>query len=147
MGCRYLRSLHPLETRIAIVCNNFSPHLTTKSCQRVGTWAAANSVEIAYTPTNSSWLHRIEAQFTTLRYFTLDGTDHATHKEQGSMISRYIIWRNRHGDDQRLRAVVERGLSDVRIWLVVGGDAGVSVRAGACGGGGGRIGRVRASVA
>ena len=41
---------------------------------RVGTWAAANNAEIAYTPTNSSWLNRIEAQFTALRYFTLDGS-------------------------------------------------------------------------
>jgi hypothetical protein len=94
--------------RIAIICDNFSPHLTTKKCQRVGTWAAANNVEIAYTPTNSSWLNRIEAQFTALRYFTLDGTDHADHKEQGSMIRRYIIWRNRHADDRRLRTVVDR---------------------------------------
>nr|WP_231976271.1 transposase [Streptomyces sp. 3214.6] len=106
--CRYLRTLYPPTVRIAIVCDNFFPHLTTKRCQRVGTWAAANNVEIAYTPTNSSWLNRIEAQFTALRYFTLDGTDHASHKEQGSMIRRYIIWRNRHADDQRLRAVVDR---------------------------------------
>ncbi|KJY42738.1 transposase [Streptomyces sp. NRRL B-1568] len=104
---RYLRTLYPREVRIAIVCDNFSPHLTTKRCQRVGTWAAANNVEIAYTPTNSSWLNRIEAQFTALRYFTLDGTDHADHKEQGSMIRRYIIWRNRHADDRRLRALVD----------------------------------------
>ncbi len=55
-----------------------------------------------------SWLNRIEAQFTALRYYTLDGTDHADHKEQGSMIRRYIIWRNRHADDRRLRAVVDR---------------------------------------
>ncbi|WUO16892.1 hypothetical protein OG985_44675 [Streptomyces sp. NBC_00289] len=34
-----------------------SPHLTTKKCQRVGTWATANIDEIAYTPTNSSWLN------------------------------------------------------------------------------------------
>ncbi|WSR73953.1 transposase [Streptomyces anulatus] len=109
--CRYLRTLHPADVRIAIVADNFSPHLTTKKCQRVGTWAAANNVEIAYTPTNSSWLNRIEAQFTALRYFTLDGTDHADHadhKEQGSMIRRYIIWRNRHTNDKRLRAVVNR---------------------------------------
>jgi hypothetical protein len=53
-------------------------------------------------------LNRIEAQFTALRYFTLDGTDHADHKEQGSMIRRYIIWRNRHADDRRLRAVVTK---------------------------------------
>ena len=70
--------------------------------------AAANNVEIAYTPFYGSWLNRIEPQFTALRYFTLDGTDHATHTEQGSMIHRYIIWRNRHADDRRLRAIVDR---------------------------------------
>nr|WP_241848316.1 hypothetical protein [Streptomyces sp. CB00072] len=43
---------------------------------------------MAHTPTNSSWLNRIEAQFTALRYVTLDGTDHA--------------------DDRRLCAVVHR---------------------------------------
>lgn len=58
---------------------------------------------------NSSWLNRIEAQFTALRYFTLDGTDHASHKEQSSMIRRYIIWRNKHAaQDERLREVVNR---------------------------------------
>lgn len=46
--CRYLRTLYPADVRIAIVADNFSPHLTTKKCQRVGTWAAANNVEIAY---------------------------------------------------------------------------------------------------
>ncbi len=61
---------------MAIICDNYSPHLTTRRDARVGTWAKANNVEIAYTPTNSSWLNRIEAQFTALRYFTLDGTDH-----------------------------------------------------------------------
>ncbi len=106
--CRYLRTLYSPEVRIAIVVDNFSPHLTTRRDTRVGGWAAANNVGIAYTPTNSSWLNRIEAQFTALRYFTLDGTDHTSHKEQGSMIRRYIIWRNRHADDQRLHAVVDR---------------------------------------
>jgi hypothetical protein len=55
-----------------------------------------------------SWLNRIEAQFTALRYFALDGTDHATHKEQASMIRRYIIWRNNHAYDERLRRIVHR---------------------------------------
>ncbi|GHE75174.1 hypothetical protein GCM10017778_71190 [Streptomyces vinaceus] len=103
-----MRSLHPMDVRIAIVCDNYSPHLTTKRGQRVATWAAVNDVEIAYTPTNSSWLNRVEAQFTALRYFALDGTDHASHKEQGCMIRRYIIWRNKHAQDERLRAVVDR---------------------------------------
>ena len=106
--CRYLRSLYPPTTRIAIVCDNFSPHLTTAKDGRVGAWASANNVEIAYTPTNSSWLNRVEAQFTALRYFALDGTDHPSHKEQASMIRRYIIWRNNHAYDERLRHVVDR---------------------------------------
>jgi transposase len=59
--CRYLRSLHPADVRIVIVCDN-CPHLTTKTDTSVGDWAAASNIEIAYTPTNSSWLNRIEAQ-------------------------------------------------------------------------------------
>jgi len=106
--CRYLRSLYPPAVRIAIICDNFSPHLSTATDARVGAWAAANNVEIAYTPSGSSWLNRIEAQFTALRYFALDGTDHASHKEQASMIRRYIIWRNNHAHDERLRRIIDR---------------------------------------
>jgi transposase len=106
--CRYLRSLHPAEVRIAIVCDNFSPHLSTKTDRRVGNWAAANNIELAYVPFYGSWLNRIEAQFTALRYFALDGTDHPSHREQASMIRRYIAWRNRHATDPRLRKVIRR---------------------------------------
>ena len=106
--CRYLRSLHPAEVRIAVVLDNFSPHLTTRTDDRVGAWAAANNVELAYVPFYGSWLNRIEAQFTALRYFALDGTDHDSHREQASMIRRYIAWRNRHVTDPRLRKVIRR---------------------------------------
>ena len=105
---RYLRSLYPPDVRMAIVLDNFSPHLSTRKDQRVSEWAAANNVELAYTPTYSSWLNRIEAQFQALRYFALDGTDHNSHKEQASMIRRYIIWRNRNAHDRRLRELVNR---------------------------------------
>ena len=105
---KYLRSLHPPEVRIAIVLDNFSPHLSTKTDQRVGDWADANNVELAYTPTYSSWLNRIEAQFQALRYFTLDGTDHASHAEQASMIRRYIRWRNRNANDHALTEIINR---------------------------------------
>jgi transposase len=106
--CRYLRSLYPPEVRMAIVLDNFSPHLSTKADTRVGDWAEANNVELAYVPTNASWMNRIEAQFQALRYFTLDGTDHRSHEEQNSMIRRYIIWRNRHAQDETLRELVKR---------------------------------------
>ena len=105
---RYVRTLHSPEVRIGIVLDNFAPHLSTKKDQRVGEWAAANNVEFAYTPTYSSWLNRIEAQFQGLRYFSLDGTDHDSHAEQASMIRRYIRWRNNHARDAKLRALVKR---------------------------------------
>jgi transposase len=105
---RYLRSLHPAGVRIAIVLDNFSPHLSTKTDARVGAWASANNVELAYVPFYGSWLNRIEAQFTALRYFALDGTDHRTHREQAGMIRRYIAWRNRHVTDPALRKVIRR---------------------------------------
>ncbi len=76
---RYVRSLYPPEVRIAIVLDNFAPHLSTKNDTRVGEYAEANNIELAYVPFNASWLNRIEAQFTALRYFALDGTDHRSH--------------------------------------------------------------------
>jgi transposase len=106
--CRYIRSLHPPQVRIAIVLDNFSPHLSTKKDTRVGDWAEANNVELAYTPFYGSWLNRIEAQFTALRYFTLNGTDHETHQVQARMIRRYIAWRNRNAHNQALRELVNR---------------------------------------
>ena len=106
--CRYLRSLYPPEVRIAIVMDNSSPHLSTNKDSRVGDWAAANNVELAYVPTNASWLNRIEAQFQALRYFALDGTDHRSHEEQNSMIRRHIAWRNRNAKDKALREIITR---------------------------------------
>jgi len=105
---RYVRTLHPPEVRIGIVLDNFSPHLSTRKDQRVGEWAAANNVELAYTPTYSSWLNRIESQFQALRYFALDGTDHDSHEEQASMIRRYIRWRNRNAHDKQLTERTKR---------------------------------------
>ena len=46
--------------------DNFIPH----KGEVVREWAAANNVELAYTPHYASWLNRIEAQFRALRYFT-----------------------------------------------------------------------------
>jgi hypothetical protein len=58
--------------------DNFSPHLSAGKDKRVGQWAAASNA------------------------------DHATHREQNSMIRRYIAWRNRHTADPRLRRIVKR---------------------------------------
>jgi hypothetical protein len=57
--CRYLRSLYPPDVRLAIVLDNFSPHLSTRTDGRVGDWAEQNNVEFAYVPFYASWLNRI----------------------------------------------------------------------------------------
>lgn len=107
--CGYLRSLYPPEVRLAFVLDNFSAHLTTKTDSRVGDWAAANNVELAYLPFYASWMNRIEAELTGLRYFALDGTDHSNHTAQSRMIRRYIApWRNRNTDDRHLPRLINK---------------------------------------
>lgn len=101
---RYVRSLHPARVRIAVVLDNFSPHVSAD----IRAWAADNNVELAFVPFYASWLNRIEAQFTALRYFALDGTDHESHESQARMIRRYVAWRNRNAKDRALRELVKR---------------------------------------
>jgi transposase len=100
--CRYIRSLHPPGTRLHFILDNFSPH----HGREMRDWAAANNVELAYTPHYASWLNRIEAQFRALRYFTLAGTDHPDHATQARLIRRYIHWRNRNTDNPRLKRLI-----------------------------------------
>jgi hypothetical protein len=51
-----------------------------------GGWRGQNSpaAELAYVPTNASYLNRIECHFTALRHFALNGTDCQSHEEQNS---------------------------------------------------------------
>ena len=77
----------------------------------VRAWAAANNVELAYTPRYASWLNRIEPQFKGLRYFCLDGTDHPDHATQARLIADYIHWRNAHRNDPKLRHLTRRILA------------------------------------
>jgi transposase len=105
--CRYLRSLYPPEVRIAIVLDNFSPHLTTKkesgaaTGPRPTTWSSPTTYEQLVAEPHRGPVHRPAL---------LHPRRHRPRQpqEQGSMIRRYIIWRNRHADNQRLRAVVDR---------------------------------------
>jgi transposase len=39
----------------------------------IAAWAIEHNVELAFVPFYASWLNRIEAQFTALRYFAIDG--------------------------------------------------------------------------
>ena len=89
-----------------------APHLSTKTDSRVGDCAEANNVELAYVPFYVSWLNRIEAQFTALRYFALNGTDHRSHTEQNAAIAGYVRWRNARAQPKVNFAVN----SSIRTW-------------------------------
>jgi hypothetical protein len=51
---------------------------------------------------------RPDSQATHRRRSPRNGTDHGSHAEQASMIRRYIIWRNNHAYDERLRRIVAK---------------------------------------
>jgi transposase len=70
--------------------DNYSPHLK----EEVWAWARANNVKFYLTPSNASWLNRIECQFTGLKKSALDNSDYRSHEEQEQAIRRYLAWRN-----------------------------------------------------
>ncbi|XVQ09547.1 IS630 family transposase [Spirillospora sp. CA-255316] len=86
---KVLRARWPAQ-KLYLVLDNFSPH----THPAVRQWAAGNDVEPVFLPTYASWLNWIECEFTALRYFALNGTDHQTHTEQGTAIADYMRWRN-----------------------------------------------------
>ena len=68
----HIRSRYPLATRLYLVLDNFSPHKR----REVTDWAADHNVELVFTPTYASWLNRIEAIFSGVRYFALANSDY-----------------------------------------------------------------------
>lgn len=73
-----------------IVLDNYGTHLN-KAVQR---WASAHRIKFYFTPTNASWLNRIESQFTELKKFTLENSDYRSHAEMESVITSYLDWHN-----------------------------------------------------
>lgn len=77
-----------------IVLDNAGYHLKAG----VLDYAAKHKIKFYGTPTNASWLTRIESHFTALRTFALDDTDYRSHQEQQAAIESYLSWRNRTRD-------------------------------------------------
>lgn len=88
---KWLRRRYPGDQRLHIVLDNYSPHLKGE----VLDWAGKHRIAFYYTPTNASWLNRIECHLTELKKFTLDNSDYRTHDEQEQAINSYLSWRNR----------------------------------------------------
>ena len=101
---KWVRRRYPRGETLHIVLDNYKPHLKAEVLQ----WAAAHGVRFYFTPTNASWLNRIECQFAALRKFALDHSDFRTHDDQEEAISRYLTWRNGR------RAISQRSWKEYR---------------------------------
>ncbi|WP_338056045.1 transposase [Scopulibacillus daqui] len=89
---KVLRRRYHRSERLYIVLDNFSPHRHKK----VKEWADENNIELTFTPTNASWLNRIECHFGPLRKFVLEGSDYKSHNELAQAIQNYLRWRNKN---------------------------------------------------
>lgn len=100
----YIRKRYPKEERLYIVMDNFSPHLHPKVQQ----WGKKNNIRFVFTPTNASWLNRIECHFGALRKFVFHDTNYQSHDELRKAIHAYIRWRNSHKKDTTLLKTQKR---------------------------------------
>jgi transposase len=87
---KWLRRRYRSTETLHVVLDNYSPHLK----EEVQIWAGENRVKFYFTPSNASWLNRIESQFTAVRKFALDNSDFRTHAQQEDAIKSYLKWRN-----------------------------------------------------
>ncbi len=91
---KWLRRRYDRSETLHIVMDNYSPHMK----QEVWDWARRHRVKFYCTPTNASWLNRIECHFTALKKFALNNSDYRTHDEQQEAIKSYLSWRNGRRD-------------------------------------------------
>ena len=91
---KWMRRRYPATQRLHIVMDNYGTHISAD----VARWAQGHNVRLYFTPTNASWLNRIECHFGPLKKFALNNSDHRSHEEQEAAIDSYLLWRNRHRD-------------------------------------------------
>ncbi len=96
---KYIRSLS--KEKLYIIQDNFSPHIK----EEVTAWCKNNDIETVFTPTNASWLNRIEGHFTAIKKFAIKNSNYKDHKELASAIRRYLIWRNKNTSNKKLIGV------------------------------------------
>jgi transposase len=88
---KWVRRRYPASQKLHIVLDNYGPHLK----EEVRFWAVTHNLQLYFTPTNASWLNRIESHFTALKKFALETSDYHRHEEQQQAIESYLQWRNR----------------------------------------------------
>jgi transposase len=99
-----LRTMYPHWMHLYVILDNFSPHLR----RDIKSWVERNRIHLVYTATNASWMNRIEAEFTPLRKFALEGTFPETHEVLERQIFDYLTWRNSHKREEKLKKLRSR---------------------------------------
>lgn len=94
---RWLRGIYRDRGTLHIVLDNATFH----SRPEILAYAKANDIRFYWTPTEASWLNRIESHFGALKKFALENTDYRTHEEMQQAIRDYLAWRNRRRDISR----------------------------------------------
>jgi transposase len=96
---RWVRSRYPRAQMLHLVMDNYGTHIMAT----IQAWAKSHNVRIYLTPTNGSWLNRIESQFTALKKFAMKPSDYRDHEDQQVAIESYLTWRN-HARDLSITA-------------------------------------------
>lgn len=91
---KWVRSRYAKTQVLHMVMDNYGTHTMAS----VLAWAKSHNVRVYLTPTNGSWLNRIECQFTALKKFAMKPSDYHDHEEQQAAIESYLTWRNRARD-------------------------------------------------
>lgn len=87
---KWVRRAYPSHLTLHIVLDNVAYHRTAE----VLALSQRHRIKFYFTPTNASWLNRIESHFTAMKKFTLDNSDYRSHEEQQAAIQSYLRWRN-----------------------------------------------------
>lgn len=98
---KIIRRRYSRERRLILIVDNFSTHRTRDNLK----WCRSNGVWLIPTPTNASWMNRIEAQFGAVHYFVLKNSYPADHRDLESRIKEHLKWRNKNRHDPLLRKV------------------------------------------
>lgn len=99
-----IRRRYPGETTVYIVMDNLSAHWTPA----IRRWAVENNVGLLPTPTNASYLNRIECHFWAYVEFVIKGSDHPSWDEFNKASRAYIARRNRDHHDPRILELENR---------------------------------------
>ncbi len=95
---KWVRRRYPSSQRLHIVMDNYSTHITPT----VMLWAMAHNIQFYFTPTNASWLNRIESHFAALKQFAMKPSDFRCYEDLKQAIESYLAWHNRRRPLSRL---------------------------------------------